>query len=167
MNCFILASPRSGTTWLKTALNIHPEIYCTERQLFGNYADLLDDYGSVTPRLRCTLDKYISSVLRHHNLHSGKESWSRLMSGIIDLMLEQERAASGKDCLVDKITPYVGTCDIVLRRINEFFPNCKLIYLVRDGRDVAVSGIFNWLQKKQNGSRFTAFQKRRADFFYG
>ena len=52
---FIIASPRSGTTWMSKMLNAHPNIFCVERRLFGDYADLVLDEGANKPRLRVTL----------------------------------------------------------------------------------------------------------------
>ena len=71
---FIIAAPRSGTTWLSRMLNAHPEVYCVERRLFGEYADFVHDRGKDQPRLRVTLDKYVSSQLMHYRLPKTERS---------------------------------------------------------------------------------------------
>ena len=65
--CFMISAPRSGTTWLKQALNSHPEIYCTENRFFGGYSDFVIGDKASTPRMRITLDKYVDSFLLHYN----------------------------------------------------------------------------------------------------
>ncbi|MFD2727400.1 sulfotransferase domain-containing protein [Hyunsoonleella rubra] len=162
-NHFIIAAPRSGTTWMSKMLNAHPDIFCVERRLFGNYADFVQDDGQVQSRLRVTLDKYVSSLILHHGLHPGKTE--RLMSSLIKSLVKEERAISKKKTIVDKITPYLGTSEHVLHQINTYFPKSKIIYLVRDGRDVFTSGVFHWFNKKQTNTELTDFESDRRDAF--
>ena len=148
---FIIASPRSGTTWLNTALNIHPEIYATENRLFGNYTDfVLDNNGKSAPRLRVTLDKYVKSILLHYNTRDlkGKKLDEKLTRKLLEAIHEFNIVYSNKKIIIDKITPYVGTAQFVLNQITKYFPNSKIIYLIRDGRDVLTSGVFHWFDKK-------------------
>lgn len=50
---------------------------------------------------------------------------------------------TGKTSCWVKITPYLGTAKRVSRCLNEYCGEVKLIHLVRDGRDVLVSGAFD------------------------
>lgn len=158
---FVIAGPRSGTSWLSKALNAHPKLFCTERRLFGEYADLVDTTGSELPRLRITLDKFLSATLLHQELP--KSYHDILTKKFIESLQQAEIEYSGKRILVDKITPYVGTSALVADRITEFFPRAKTIYLLRDGRDVATSGVFHWFNKKPSGIAETAHQKIRRE----
>ncbi len=162
---FVLAGPRSGTTWLSKALNAHPQIHCTERRLFGEHADFVDDEGSRAPRLRITLDKYVSATLLHQNLPAA--SGNALIRSFVKEVQALEVQHSGKRILVDKITPYVGTSDHVARQIREFFPRAAIVYLLRDGRDVATSGVFHWFNKQPDGAPVGDFKEKRKRFFLG
>src|SRR5690606_707453 len=62
----LMASPRSGTTWLKTMLNLHPEVHCTELRLFGETEMLSYDHAKqpLRPNIRLTLDQYAAKAAR-------------------------------------------------------------------------------------------------------
>ena len=86
---FIIAAPRSGTTWMSKMLNAHPRVFCVERRLFGNYADFILDQGNDEPRLRVTLDKYLRSMLLHHGF--SKSVKNKLMQSFLTQLLKEEK----------------------------------------------------------------------------
>jgi hypothetical protein len=45
------------------------------------------------------------------------------------------------------------------------FPNASVIMLMRDGRDVAVSGVMHWLSKQSSAADVSEHQRRRRAFF--
>jgi hypothetical protein len=166
---FIVAAPRSGTTWLVQALNAHPDVYATELRAFGEHADLVQDQGAQKPRLRITLDEYINALLNPH-------AWAPLGPSrhvVRDELLRDVYATiqghalrqTGKRVFVDKFTPFLGTADHAVGAIARLFPGAKVVMLVRDGRDVAVSGVMHWLTKTVVGGRLSAQQRRRRAFF--
>ena len=162
---FLIASPRSGTTWAQTALNAHPDIACIEQRLLGMHADLVRDAHTTTPRLRVTLDRYVHALTQH--LAPGDpESRTRpkrdeLLADISAAITTRVRDWSGARVVVDKITPYEGTADAVVERLNAVFPGATVSHLVRDGRDVAVSGVMHWLNKALEGDARTPAHARR------
>jgi len=160
---FIIASPRSGTTWMSKMLNAHPDIFCVERRLFGDYADLVFDEGVKKTRLRVTLDKYTNSLFQHHGF-SNKVN-KQLLKSFISTLQQEEKKHSGKNIIVDKITPYVNTAGNVIHQINDFFPKSKIIYLVRDGRDVLTSGVFHWFNKQSAHRELSDFEKKRKNIY--
>lgn len=87
------------------------------------------------------------------------------MAGFAATVFSLWRKHSGKPILVDKVTPYVGTAQHVVQSIQRFFPDAPFIHLVRDGRDVATSGVFHWLTKTQSGAQSSEEAKRRHDIF--
>jgi hypothetical protein len=158
---FILSAPRSGSTWLQTALNNHPEIVCTENRFFGGFCEVWPDgNGKSSPRI--TLDRYVdvlSSYFNHEALGLSRESLRKeLLQRYIDLNINLALRSSGKVIFADKITPYHDTSEKVLNSIYHYFPEAKVVQLVRDGRDVATSGVFDWLEKNGHG-------KPRYDYF--
>lgn len=156
---FIIASPRSGTTWMSKMLNAHPDIFCVERRLFGNYADMVLDEGAKKPRLRVTLDKYTNSLFQHHGFSD--KAKKQVLKSFMSALQNEEKKQSGKDIIVDKITPYVNTADQVVKQINSFFPKSKIIYIIRDGRDVLTSGVFHWFNKQSTQEELSDFEKKR------
>lgn len=150
---FLIAAPRSGTTWMQTAFNAHPEVFCTENRLFGEFCEIWPNMdGSQSPRL--TLD-VVAKVFAAHvpaMAAESQESRSRwIADALIDALVDMERRRSGKTVLVDKLTPYAGTSALVLERIGAHFPDANIIHLIRDGRDVLVSGYFHWISRSPEG----------------
>lgn len=160
-NIFLVSSPRSGTTWLTSALMMHPDVFCTERRLFGGFADLILDEGVLNPRLRVTLDRYVDSVFLHNNLDVQKKEI--FLSEIINSIRAQEVREQNAQVYIDKITPYRGTSDIVYSGITKYFPESKIVSLSRDGRDVVVSGVFHWMNKQRLGVKISPFETKRIE----
>ena len=157
--CFVVSSPRSGSTWPRTALSRHPEVVCTENRLFGDFFEYWNDERGGAPRM--TLDyyfRYLTGVqdagamgLRGDAL--SQELVQRLCDQIFATLADQ----TGKCAIVDKVTPYLGTSDRVVASIRRFFPEAAVVQLVRDGRDVATSGAFDWLRKDAQGTARHAY----------
>jgi hypothetical protein len=168
---FILCAPRSGTTWLTQALGAHPEIFATELRAFGQHADLVHDGGASRPRLRITLDRYVDALLAHHLWHGLESSRERMQDALVGALYRDiQRHAldrSGKRVFVDKVTPYAGTSDATVRSMAGLFPESKIIVLIRDGRDVAVSGVMHWLGRRVEGQDLNRQQVERRAFFAG
>ena len=59
--------------------------------------------------------------------------------------------------MIDKVTPYDDSTETVLAGIQTYFPAAKIVRLIRDGRDVATSGAFDWLTKDAQGTDRHAF----------
>ncbi|MBN1674080.1 MAG: sulfotransferase [Kiritimatiellae bacterium] len=148
---FVLSAPRSGSTWLKEALNAHPQVFCTENRLFGRYFDVLRAPGAARPRLRVTLDKYIDEFMLHYEwrrLPGGFEAArNHLFTRMVEAIVAASAELSGKPVLIDKVTPYPGTSTVVAASVTQVFPQAAVILLLRDGRDVLTSGVFHWLNK--------------------
>jgi len=124
--------PRCGTNFLSNLLVLHPDcappdpvwedFLVTHADLLANYSDTVahrwDEVWGVTPRTQKDLD-------------------IALGGGICRFL--EERCAGTR--VISK-TPRVENLDLFFR----FFPNAKLLVLVRDGRSVMESGIrtFGW-----------------------
>ncbi len=158
---FIISAPRSGSTWLTKSLNVHPDIFATEQRLFGDFIDVWSDRRGGTA-LKITQDAYVRNLAGHYffeELNLGKREFiGELQEFLIEQLTQFALSRTGKKILVDKITPYTGTAQKVLRTIRQKLPQAKIIQLVRDGRDVATSGTFDWLRLNATGTE-------RYDFF--
>ena len=159
---FVISAPRSGSTWLTTALNGHPEIFGTEHRLFGNVCEIWQNNdGSTAPRI--TFDKYAEAFGTHYfyqfmnrNYDSFVEDFKKSFA---NFLCHFASGRTGKNVIVDKITPYPGTAEYVVEEIRRIFPESRIIQLVRDGRDVLTSGTFDWLLKDAEGTD-------RHDFYF-
>jgi hypothetical protein len=158
---FILSAPRSGSTWLATALNFHPQLFATEQRLLGRFCEIWrNNDGTTAPRI--TFDSYARAFGMHYfypflglNYEQFVESFQ---AEFAQFMINFARRRSGKQVVVDKVTPYPGTAKFVVEQIHKQFPKARIVKLVRDGRDVLTSGTFDWLLKDAMGTA-------RYDFF--
>lgn len=156
---FIISAPRSGSTWLSKMIDHHPEITAVERRLFGNYADFVTSSKSKDSRLRITLDKFVSSISNHYDV--GLCEKKSLLCEFIKTILMFESKNSNSENIIDKITPYPGTVNVVCEGIEKYFKDCKIILLIRDGRDVLTSGTFNWIDKCKDFKKKCSFESQR------
>lgn len=171
---FVVSAPRSGSTWLERSLNGHSKVYATENRFFGEFCERWPEDDGETTFPRITADAYFSAwakPLDKTALLSGEAFMRELaLQRHLANTLKLERLLSGRSFIVDKITPYHGTAEMVLKRIRKYFPNAKLIHLHRDGRDVATSGVFDWILKKDSGSarhrRYALNQDCHLDRFF-
>ncbi len=164
---FIISAPRSGSTWLTAALNQHPEIFATEQRLFGQFCEMWpNNNGTLAPRI--TFDSYVRAFSVHYfqnqYFESREQFEAEFIADYVRFLAEFARNKSGKRILMDKITPYPGTAKTVIRQLQHYFPDAKIFKLVRDGRDVATSGVFDWLLKDAHGvPRYQVFVDQRTD----
>ena len=162
---FIISAPRSGSTWLAKALNGHPDIYSTETRLFGEFCEIWPNAdGSMTPRI--TFDEFLKQFSTHFIFEemgiNQKQFIERFQRGFISFLKNFCQRQTQKELIVDKITPYLGSTNLVLDRVKHYFPNSKAIQLIRDGRDVVTSGTFDWMLKDAQGTdRYSFFVEKR------
>ncbi len=171
---FVISAPRSGSTWLTTALNHHPDVFATEHRFFGRFCEIWkNNDGTTAPRI--TFDSYARAFAMHYfhgfmelSYESFVEEFQKAFAGF---MVNFATQRTGKRIVIDKITPYPGTAELVVREIKRLFPDSTVIQLVRDGRDVLTSGTFDWLLKDAEGTkRYEYFVNsstdRRLDRFF-
>jgi sulfotransferase family protein len=146
---FVVGHAKSGTSWLMRLLNAHPEIMCRgEGRIFGRSfrrADLKDDHSS--PFQPCSLYRAFleSDYLR---LWLQRSVWTREVDversirrltrvAARHFMIEQLEGTR-KSIVGDK-TPFLSA--ETLSEIADIYPDAKVVHIIRDGRDVAVSGM--------------------------
>ena len=152
---FIVSAPRSGSTWLTTALNQHPEIFATEHRLFGEFCEVWQNNdGSTSPRI--TFDKYAQAFSVHYFYESMGMKRGEFLDvfekSFANFLVGFANRRTDKKFVIDKITPYPGTASMVVEKIRRLFPESKIIQLIRDGRDVLTSGTYDWLLKDAEGT---------------
>ena len=64
----------------------------------------------------------------------------------IAYLLDAERKKSGKPIVGDKTPAHTS----YLKEIHEFFPESRIVHIIRDGRDFAVSSVFHFWRESES-----------------
>lgn len=146
---FIICSGRSGSTLLAGMLNMHPSLHVPV-ELGGLYSSLphrLPHFGDLhhpfnrellanelahTGHLAQFEASFDCKKFEHCLRHSGNDLQSVLLS-FYDTLLDH----SGKDRIGDKTPDHMP----YFQDITRIFPHARIIHLVRDGRDCALSSM--------------------------
>lgn len=171
---FIVGHQKSGTTWLMKMLDSHPEILCQgEGRPFGRdwrQERLKRGEGGYPPT------SLYNAILSSEDLRYWIERsvWSKrddtdehlvnLTRLTIEYFLTQQLLKTGKRLVGDKT---VLLSSEIVEEISAICPEAKVIHIIRDGRDVAVSQTHHrWNQAEDQGgtSKITPDQlaKREA-----
>lgn len=140
---FVVGAQRSGTTMLRLMLDSHPLIAVPfESGFIVDFHARLAEYADLAlPSSRARL---LDDIARHPLVRKGNlvpdpqavlDSVPRSYAALVDAIFRTYAAREGKARWGDKTPSYVTDID-VLRRL---FPRCRVVHLVRDGRDVALS----------------------------
>lgn len=143
--CFVAGFVKSGTTWVERILDSHPDIVCKGEAHFGSL---------LTPAIRNCISLYNAKIPK-------KGNWSRLHNEMPETHHETNYRFAESDLKfilgesmrlmfakwIDKDGPRVigdKSPDNLLHMsiLDEIFPESRFVYVVRDVRDVIVSGWF-------------------------
>lgn len=155
---FVVGVPKSGTTWLMRTLDRHPEILCRGEGRFFDQQMRRDNLKEMQTSEHIKFKIQPSSL--YHSLSDSEDLrlwiersvWTRdddaeehmrnLTRVATNYFLSQKLRKSGKKMVGDK-TPLSSTK--IMREISEIYPSARVIHIIRDGRDTAVSRIHhNW-----------------------
>jgi hypothetical protein len=122
---FVLGSPRSGTTVMRSILDAHPNVCCLpwETGLFVNLGPILN--GHVLKHLEKPSPGFTLT-------RPGLVGWAR--HSVLDLV-ERVAGQSGKPRWAEKTPAHVHHMDL----IHEVFPDAQFIHMIRNGYDVVKS----------------------------
>jgi hypothetical protein len=157
---FVAGEMRSGTSWLRHSLSDHPEIACgQEGSFFGRGYDREEipvytgPVSSLTRALALSRDLKTWHALPWNLWSDGYDEDLRNLSRLsVDYFLSKEVARTGRRIVGDKSPQHTENLD----EIHEIYPDARIIHIVRDGRDVAVSAMHHWwrLAKDREGGVF-------------
>ncbi len=117
---FVVGCQRSGTTLLRLMLDSHPRISCgPETKFLFDFADLAE-----RTRLYGLPDEY----------------WNRKIADFFDSFQTDYARARGKVRWAAKTPRYA----LLLDFIDDLFPTCQIVHVIRDGRDVVASHRHRW-----------------------
>ena len=158
---FIVGRAKSGTSWLMRTLNAHPEVLCTGEGRFFGRGYLREDFNKAEVKLQprslygAIADSEYLRAWVERSVWTKNEDTEEQLVELTRLatrhFLEKRLAKTGKRIVGDK-TPFTGA--EVIPEITRIMPEAKVIHIVRDGRDVAVSSMHHvWNYARDRGGQ--------------
>jgi hypothetical protein len=147
---FIFGHARSGTTLLMRLVRLHPDVHCNYQAHFFTRQPLLKSLVN-TPEAEEWLTR------RSNRWNQGRDLSPLVLRAAADFIMEREAAREGKRIVGDK-SPSSTIHGQAVRDAYTVYPDAKLVYIVRDGRDVLVSERFrNFVEE----SKFLSAEDKR------
>src|SRR5512135_502338 len=131
---FIFGHARSGTTLLMRLVRLHPEVHCNYQAHFFSRRPLLKSLVN-TPEAEEWLSR------KSNRWNHGRDLSAVMLRAAADFVMEREAAAAHKRIVGDK-SPLSNIHGQAVREMASIYPDAKLIYIIRDGRDVLISERF-------------------------
>lgn len=147
---FIFGHARSGTTLLMRLVRLHPEVHCNYQAHFFTRRPLLKSLVD-TPEAEEWLAR------KSNRWNYGRDLSPLVLRAAADIIMERDAAREGKRIVGDK-SPSSTIHGQAVRDLQSVYPDAKIIYIVRDGRDVIISERFrNFIEE----SRFLTAEDKR------
>ncbi len=131
---FIFGHARSGTTLLARLVRVHPQVHCNWQAHFFTRPPFLTALAQ---------DQAVGEWLarRSNRWNGGRDLSPLVLRAAADFILEREAARLGKAIVGDK-SPNSLVNGEAVRRAYALYPDARLIYILRDGRDTILSHRF-------------------------
>ena len=147
---FIFGHARSGTTLLMRLVRLHPEVHCNYQAHFFTRRPLLKSLVDA-PEAEEWLTR------KSNRWNQGRDLSPLVLRAAADFIMERDAAREGKMIVGDK-SPSSTIHGQSVRDMHSIYPDAKLVYIVRDGRDVLISERFrNFVEE----SKFLTAEDRR------
>jgi hypothetical protein len=147
---FIFGHARSGTTLLMRLARLHPEVHSNYQAHFFTRQPLLKSLVN-TPEAEEWLTR------KSNRWNQGRDLSPLILRAAADFIMERDAAREGKMIVGDK-SPSSTIHGQAVRDLHAVYPDAKLIYIVRDGRDVLISERFrNFVEE----SKFLSAEDKR------
>ena len=147
---FIFGHARSGTTLLMRLLRLHTEVHCNYQAHFFTRKPLLKSLVD-SPEAEEWLSR------KSNRWNQGRDLSPLVLRAAADFIMEREAAKEGKMIVGDK-SPSSTIHGQAVRELHAVYPDAKLVYIVRDGRDVLISERFRNLVEE---SKFLKAEDKR------
>jgi hypothetical protein len=131
---FIFGHARSGTTLLARLIRLHPEVHCNYQAHFFSRAPLLESLVD-RPEIGDWLGR------RSNRWNGGRDLSPLVLRAAADFIMEREARPLGKRIVGDK-SPNSLLDGAAVEKLVKVYPDGRLIFIVRDGRDTALSHRF-------------------------
>jgi len=135
---FIFGHARSGTTLLTRLARLHPQVHCNYQAHFFTRQPLLE---------ALVADEEVGSWLsrRSNRWNQGGDLSALVLRAAADFILERDARKAGKGdpgCIVGDKSPNSLMDGDAVRQLVKIYPDARLVFIVRDGRDAALSHRF-------------------------
>ncbi len=142
---FIFGHARSGTTLLTRLIRVHPMVHCNYQGHFFTRAPLLE---------ALVADPEVGSWLsrRSNRWNQGHDLSPSVLRAAADFIMERDARLAGKSipgCVVGDKSPNSLLDGEAVRKMVKVYPEARLIFIIRDGRDAAVSHRFQTFIDRQ------------------
>ena len=131
---FILGHARSGTTLLMRLVRLHHEVHCNYQGHFFTRRPLLKSLVD-----SAEIEEWLTRKSNRWN--QGRDLSPLVLRATADFIMERDAAREGKRIVGDK-SPSSVIHGQAVRDMHAIYPDAKLVYIVRDGRDVLISERF-------------------------
>lgn len=131
---FIFGHARSGTTLLMRLVRLHPEVHCNYQAHFFTRKPLLKSLVDTAEA-----EEWLSRKSNRWN--RGRDLSPVMLRAAADFIMERDAEKKHKRIVGDK-SPSSTIHGQSVRDLHSIYPDAKLVYIVRDGRDVLVSERF-------------------------
>ncbi len=131
---FIFGHARSGTTLLTRLVRVHPDVYCNYQGHFFTRQPLLQALVA-DPKVGEWLTR------RSNRWNRGRDLSPVVLRAAADFIMERDARKAGKSITGDKSPNSLLNGDAV-RLLVRVYPDARLVFIVRDGRDAAISHRF-------------------------
>src|ERR1051325_4584972 len=129
---------------------LHPEVHCNYQAHFFTRQSLLKSLVN-TPETEEWLTR------KSNRWNQGRDLSPLILRAAADFMMERDAVREGKMIVGDK-SPSSTIHGQAVRDLHSIYPDAKLIYIVRDGRDVLISERFRNLVEE---SKFLSREDKR------
>jgi glycosyltransferase involved in cell wall biosynthesis len=154
---FIYGHARSGTTLIARLIRVHPEVHCNYQAHFFTRPPTIHALVE-SPIVREWLSR------PDNRWNQGKDLSPVILRIVADYIMEREARQLGKSYVGDK-SPNSLLDGKSVHKLYSIYPDAKLIYIARDGRDTLISHRFQAFIDFQE-TLSDEDQRIREDFIY-
>ena len=131
---FIFGHARSGTTLLTRLVRLHSAVHCNYQGHFFTRMPTIESLVN-NPEIEAWFTR------RSNRWNQGRDLSPIILRAVIDFILEREARGLNVQIVGDK-SPNSLLNGQAVRLMHKYYPDGRLLFIVRDGRDAAISHRF-------------------------